>query len=378
MSARLDPFLHPVFGDIFDSQPLVVYDIGAAGKVYCPPETGPSNRVRVYGFEPVGRSYDALVAKYASNPFVECRQVVLDEQDGVAAFYELGEGQETSSSLYSRDGVDLQARAVEVGAVKLDSVPGLFGFPPADFVKLDTEGSELRILNAGVDMLDRDVLGIVCEISFWRRDSGGALFSEIDRLLTKAGFVLFDLQVNRSHISNIGGKKDKLRTGDALYLRDFSHLSERMTDTTTESKRAKLLKLVCLCVAWRYLNYALEIVDHGCRSGVISAEEFSLLSETFVSTTDLAGVVPNFPGRATVTRLVDLLSYALHRDAKKAVPEAFNALGNRWVVQRRGRRPHQVEIYKPVISEGVSRHIKVIDLGIFPGKQILRPARVVQ
>ena len=64
-------------------------------------------------------------------------------------------------------------------------------------------------------MLNHEVLGIDCEITFWRED--------IDQIFTRTRFILFDLQINRSHISSIGGTKDKLRTGDALYLRDFAH-----------------------------------------------------------------------------------------------------------------------------------------------------------
>ena len=363
MTARLDPFLDPALHDVFAARPLVVYDGGAAGSVYCPIESGPCERLRIYGFEPVKRSCDRLVEIYSGNPFVENRQVALADRDGVVTFNEVDEGRETASSLLPRDRLGLGSRSVEVEAVRLDSVPERFGFPPADFIKLDTEGSEALILEAGRDLLDREILGVLTEISFWRRHTGGAVFSDVDRILTRAGFVLFDLQINRSHISTIGGKKDKVRTGDALYLRDFAHLAERMTDATVAHKRAKLLKLVCLCVAWRYLNYALELIDHGRQHGLISSEEFSLLSETFASTTDLAGLIPDFPGRTSLAHMFDVLSSALHRQAKKGIPPVFNGIGNAWVVPRRGERPGRVRIYYPVIGEEASSHIKVIDLG---------------
>ena len=132
--------------------------------------------------------------------------------------------------------------------------------------------------------------------------------------------MLFDLTINRYHNSTIGGKKDKLRTGDALYLRDFAQLSERLVDVTIERRRIKLLKLVSLCVAWRYLNYALELVDYGQRHRLITRREFTLLSEAFASTTDIAQVISNFRGRAYAARFVDAISYVLHRDAKKGHP----------------------------------------------------------
>ncbi len=360
---RLDPFLDPAIHDVFAARPLVVYDGGAAGEVYCPIESAPCERVRIYGFEPVERSYDALVRMYDGNPFVENRQVALADRDGSVTLNEFGDGRKTLSSLLPRDNLNLESRQVEVESVRLGSVPERFGFPPADFIKLDTEGSEELILEAGQELLERKVLGVSTEISFWRGDTGGAVFSDVDRILMRNGFILFDLQINRSHYSTIGGKKDKVRTGDALYLRDFAQLANRMTGATVEHKRAKLLKLVCLCVAWRYLDYALELIDHGRGEGLISSEEFSLLFETFVSTTDLAELIPDFPGRTLLAHAFDVLAWALFRHAKKGIPPASNAIGNAWVVRRRRGRPSRVHIYNPVIGEGASGNLKTIDHG---------------
>ena len=133
--AHLDPLLGPSFSDVFDSRPLTIYDVGAAGVIYCPIEGGPSARVQVYGFEPVKRNYDTLITKYASNPFVELRQVALSDRDGMVTFNTFGEGHETLSSLLPRDGLDFQSHPKQVEAVRLDSVPERFGFSPADFIK---------------------------------------------------------------------------------------------------------------------------------------------------------------------------------------------------------------------------------------------------
>ena len=363
MNATLDPFLDPVFTSVFESSPLAIYDVGAAGGVYCPLESPPCQRAQVYGFEPVKRSYDSLIRVYGDNPFVEIRNVALAGHDGTIELNEVGDGNETHSSIMPLDGLGVATTSVEVECCRLDNVPERFGFPPADFIKLDTEGSEAVILSQGQKMLAREVLGVVSEITFWRENVDSAVFSDIDRILTQAGFILFDLQINRAHISSIGGKKDKLRSGDALYLRDFRHLAAQMSDASSEQRRTKLLKLVCLCVAWRYLNYALELIDHGRQEGLISPEDFSRLSSMLTATIDLAERIPDFPGRLTIARLADVISYALHRRAKKGIPAAFNEIGNSWVVARRGERPTKVEIYKPVISDGPSKRSKTIDLG---------------
>ncbi len=360
LSAKLDPFLHPEFSEVFDSSPFVIYDVGAAGSIFCPIESGPCERVHVYGFEPVKSSYDNLAQLYSNSRFVECRQVALSDRDGVVTINQLEGGLERSSSLFSQDGLDLNSRQMEVESARLDSVPKTYGFPPPDFIKLDTEGSEGMILEAGPELLGQEVLGVITEFSFWRRDGGGAVFSDVDQLLTRSGFVLFDLQLNRSHLSTIGGKKDKVRSGDALYLRDFVHLCKQMAGKSAEHKRAKLLKLISLCVAWRYLNYALELADHGQREGLISAEEYSLLSDAFAATTDFANRIPRFPGRDKIAGILDALAYNLHRRAKKNIPSNFNGIGNSWVAPRKGGPLKEVTIYKPILADGTARRMKII------------------
>ena len=88
------------------------------------------------------------------------------------------------------------------------------------------------------------------------------------------------------------------------------------------------------------------------------------MSKLLTSTTDIAERVPNFPGRATIGHIADVVSYALHPQAKKGIPKGFNGLGNQWVMTRRNKRPTKVEIYKPVIPGDVRRNIKTIDLDI--------------
>ena len=362
LNATLDPFLHPVFSNEFESNPLVIYDVGAAGGVYCPVESPPCAGARVYGFEPVKSSFDSLVEAYADNSFVTVRNVALAGHNGSITLNEVGDGKETISSLLPLDGLGVTTTAVDVECCRLDDVPNRFDFPPADFIKLDTEGSEDMILGSGPEQLGHEILGVTTEISFWRRATGGAVFSDIDRLLTDAGFVLFDLQINRSHISKIGGKKDKVRSGDALYLRDFGHLANRMADRPTAAKRAKLLKLLCLCVAWRYFNYAVELIAFGRRETLISPDEFDILAQAFSTTTDIAELIPDFPGKIRMATLFDVLSSALHKQAKKGVPPVFNGIGNGWVMRRRGARPDKVRIYYPILNDGPARRIKTIHL----------------
>jgi hypothetical protein len=207
-------------------------------------------------------------------------------------------------------------------------------------------------------MFAHEILGVQTEITFWTEQSGGVSFSQIDSRLSELGFVLFDLQINRSDVRVIGGRKDKVRSGDALYLRNFDHLwSEDGNQTVL---RSKLMKLMSLAIGWRYLNYALELADFGHAHGLLDGQEFEAIVTPLTRTNDLSDRVPSFPGRMGLALLFDSLSYALYPNMKKGVPFSFNSLGNHWVVRNGRSNPSSVSLHCPVLKSGTVNLAKTI------------------
>ena len=356
---RLDPFVDSTFHSLLWQDPLVIYDVGAAGEIFLPPGITTCEMSRVYGFEPVLESFRRLRARYADQPRVEIERIALARADGPATLY-LRREKPTQSSLLADSCLDGAAEPTTVEGVRLDSLPERSGLPRADFVKLDTEGTELDILEGGRDMLERDVLGLFVEINFWRQSGKAAAFHRVDGHLTDLGFVLFDLQINRAHFSGVGAKKDKPRSGDALYLRNFTTLVERDPEASEAWLRVKLVKLIALCVAWRYLEYAIELLDYGHEHGLLSGEEFTRLARRYASVRDVSAWVPNFPGRRGLARLCDFLSYALHPQARKGIPRSFNSIGNTWPFAVPGKAPPRVIIRYPVLARGKAVETRVI------------------
>lgn len=100
---------------------------------------------------------------------------------------------------------------------RLDTV--MANFPP-DALKIDTQGTELSILQGAGNLLDT-TLAIELEVEFIEQYTGQALFAEVDAFMRSKGFTLRGLR--RDYWRNLGSYLHayggQLIHGDALYLR---------------------------------------------------------------------------------------------------------------------------------------------------------------
>ncbi len=325
---KIHPFVDSYFERYFAEHPVVIYDAGAAGTVYDPFQGLESGHVALFGFEPVEQSYRELARRYADRANVQLFQVALDNQAGQATFYLVSKAP-TMSSLMRRD-LQSDAEPFSVECKTIDDIVQHDGLSPPDFLKLDTEGSELRILTGGQQTLTKQVLGVYCEVGFWMRPEAGAQFWQIDAFLGENGFILFDLQLSRSSAHAIGGKKTRVNSGNALYLRDFYAYYDAHLHAAGEAcARAKLLKMIAICTAFVYLPYAIELVDFGRERGLLSGDEVARLQKHLCCWSDIARRIPAFPGKQALANIFDFLTYCLQPKAKKSVPAMYNNIGNR-------------------------------------------------
>jgi FkbM family methyltransferase len=91
-----------------------------------------------------------------------------------------------------------------------------------DFIKLDTQGSELEILNGGRKIL-QGTLGLEIEVEFREMYSTQPLFGEVSRFLTDEGFDFIDFVAlarwQRSDPNGLRTYLGELIHADALFLR---------------------------------------------------------------------------------------------------------------------------------------------------------------
>jgi hypothetical protein len=103
----------------------------------------------------------------------------------------------------------------EIETITLDSWANDNGVAIVDFIKLDTQGSELEILKAGVNSL-KNVRGLEVEVEFNPIYLDQPVFSDVDIFLRSQGFVLWNL-TNQVHYSQSGSPVKSLGEDSVFY-----------------------------------------------------------------------------------------------------------------------------------------------------------------
>jgi FkbM family methyltransferase len=140
----------------------------------------------------------------------------------------------------------------------------LAGREPLDFVKIDTQGAELKIVQGGRARIG-EAFGLEVEVEFSPIYEGQPLFGEVDAALREMGFVLFDLRPcywKRTERPTRG--TGQLIFADALYFKD-----PIATGILPRDPAAAL----AVCVLYGKFDYASELAGFFANQGVYTREE---------------------------------------------------------------------------------------------------------
>ena len=174
----------------------VVFDVGANKGAWCEMVLGINPAVNIFAFEPVPRTFESLKAglNYAN---VELYNLAVSEADKEQIFYHYSRDHqvEEMSSFYRRfkmeKKLNISPSPVSVRCVSLDSFCSKRGIPKINFLKIDTEGSELDVLQGAKAMLRSRTIDVVqFEYGGTFLDAGIAL-KQIFRFLTGFGYRMF-------------------------------------------------------------------------------------------------------------------------------------------------------------------------------------------
>ena len=332
----MNVFIHPAFEADYQRSPLVLVDVGASG--------GADRRwmaaaghLRVVGFDADSRAVMPSAGDNAGVPTTLLSTAVHREKARLD--FHLTQHQEASSMFRANrafvnrfpesDRFDV-VRTVQMDADTLDSQLSGAGVADVDFVKVDTQGSELYVLEGATATLRRSVVGLEIEVEFAEVYEGQPLFADVDAFVRTQGFSLVDLRPyywKRRAGQRVGGAKGQLVFGEALYLRDLSSLRSLVDGfSAAVDRRAKVLHAIAVCGVYGYLDWAIEMFeDH---RALFSDAEAGAFREHMGQQVPLGERLPDFPGRQRLAAFLDR-GHRMLRKNHRGWGSAGPSLGNR-------------------------------------------------
>ena len=275
----MDVFIDSRFDSLFQSHPLVLVDVGARGGLKS--NWLPARRhLRLIGFEPDEKEYERLRATQpSSNAFFNTAlhnhrgpiRLHVARDRGLSSIFEpnrpfLDEFPEAGRF----DTIDIQ----QVQADTLDDQLAAGGITDVDFIKVDTQGSELLVLQGASHTLSSAVAGVEVEVEFAPIYKGQPLFADVDALMRGLGFHLFDLRPcywKRAAGRPLGGPRGQVIWADALYLKSLPALNGAAATLPAEHRKSKILRAISIALLYGYADYALEILR--ASGDALTAEE---------------------------------------------------------------------------------------------------------
>lgn len=259
---------------------FILLDVGAQGGL--PREwDGIADLVRVIGFEPVKDKCEALREKFPQNRYYDTG---LWEEQGTVPFY-LCSASPFSSILkphvenFRTVGKLPNVESYSLQTIDVNTIDNLLlsdhGARP-DFIKLDTQGTELQILKGGRQVIAESVLGVCAEVEFIELYENQPLFSDVDQFLMGEGFEFMafkDMMYWRTEEARRHAcASERFLSADALYVRKPGRLP------TGLDRRTTALKLMIIQALYGYPDLALkelsrssEVFAHSETSGIETA-----------------------------------------------------------------------------------------------------------
>lgn len=296
-----DIFIDPTFETDYARHPLVLADVGARGGLKRN-WLAARKHLRVIGFEPDAQEY-ARLSREADPSRTFFHAALHNRREPMRLYVAKDHG---LSSIFppNREFVDSFPDAdrfdtVEVRDVQADTLDNLLASGQAmdvDFIKADTQGSELFVLQGAARALESSVFGVEVEAEFAPVYRDQPLFGDVDAFLRTRGLFLFDLRPvrwKRAVGRHAGGPYGQIVWADALYLKSMPALESMLGTFTKDLARSKVLRAISIALLYGYVDYALAIAN---ATSALSVQERDVVNEALRSRNP-ARRHPMFPGR---------------------------------------------------------------------------------
>ncbi len=304
-----DIFVDPRFEAVYERRPLVLVDVGARGGLKT--NWGAARKhLRVLGFEPDPREYGRLVEGVASSGTSDAVfNTALHNHEGSLSLYIARDRGLSSIFEPNREFVDAFPDAerfdtIEVQQVHVDTLDNQLrarGIDDIDFIKADTQGSELFVLEGGARALAASAVGAEVEVEFASVYKGQPLFADVDRFMRGLGYLLFDVRPcywKRAAGRALGGSYGQIIWADALYLKSVPALRASLAGMAPDVRQSKVLRAIAVALLYGYYDFALEIAT--LNGELLPADQRATLEQRLRQLGGRNDALPAFPGRRTL------------------------------------------------------------------------------
>jgi FkbM family methyltransferase len=255
--------------DRLAGSPIRLVDVGARGGIE-PPWTKIASQLEVVGFEPSVKEFESLRRTAPGN--VTYLNVALGDRSGQTTLYLTRSA--PVASIFRPNASFLEAfekdqsfevvDTTECPVETLDRALSDAAIDCVDFLKIDTQGSELPILRGAPRTLGQFVFGVEVEIELNLVYEGQPLFGDVDAFLRPHGYELFDVQpqwrLRYSGRGLQGRGRGQSVWGDALYLKRPAAVAEHLAGIAAAERETEVAKLVTICLLYGIGDYALDVI----------------------------------------------------------------------------------------------------------------------
>jgi FkbM family methyltransferase len=142
---------------------MVAFDVGANLGNWTMQALAIQPSLRIYAFEPVSHLFESIHQRFAGDKRVICTNVVLADQAGQSEIY-LDRKWSGSNSLFCR-GLFSEFRTETVTAATGDAFVVEHRLGAVDFLKLDVEGAEVKVIQGFRETFARRQIGL-CQLEY--------------------------------------------------------------------------------------------------------------------------------------------------------------------------------------------------------------------
>lgn len=290
--------------DLLANNPLWLVDVGASGGID-PRWKNFTSSLKVIMFEPDPRAYEILKSDRREDLII--LNCALSDSVKDIDFYLCKKQQVSSAYLPNFDFLDRfpdagrfeVLKTIKVETDTLDNQLKKNNIAEIDFVKIDTQGYELPILQGSVNSL-KNVIGLELEVEFAPLYKTQHLFNEVDSFARKMDFEVFDIKRyfwKRKDVNNYGRQKGQLVFGDALYFK-----SPEQVLLMNEISQEKIARSICIYLVYGYLDLAHTLSNIANSKGMLSGELHDSVG-LIISKFKERNPIPNFRGKGRIQNI---------------------------------------------------------------------------